>query len=81
MGKHITYSQVKLYSHQSQQEVDLMSVLHPYDKQYYLFILRALANQKTADDMLALVNKTYQRRYQTSDSLYFTSEVKTVDIP
>lgn len=81
MGKHITYSEVKLYSYRSSKEVDLMSVVQPYDKQYYLFILRALANKETADNMLAFVNKTYQRRFQTNDSLYFTTETKTVGVP
>jgi hypothetical protein len=46
MGKQISYSEVKLFNCQQKMEVNLMSVIQPFDKQFYLFSLRALANEK-----------------------------------
>ncbi len=81
MGKQISYSETKLYSYQQQKEVDLMEVIQPYDKQYYLFSLRALSNEKASQNMLSFINYLYRNKYNTTDSLYVVTQEKTVNIP
>ena len=47
---------VQLYAVESGREIDLMSVLQPYDKQYYLFAMRILADSSRAEPMLRFLN-------------------------
>ncbi|MCG3167484.1 MAG: hypothetical protein POELPBGB_03276 [Bacteroidia bacterium] len=81
MGKQISYYETKLFSRQQKKEVDLMEIIQPYDKQYYLFSLRALSNEKASQNMLSFINHLYQNKYNTTDSLYIISHPKTVIMP
>lgn len=69
---------VRLYSIASGKPVDLMSVIKPYDKQYYLFAMRALANPEQAPKMLVFLNGLYQETHN-SDSLRV--ETESISIP
>ncbi len=81
MGKQISYSEVKLFNCQQKMEVNLMSVIQPFDKQFYLFSLRALANEKTSKNALAIINNLYRQKNNTNDSLCFSVQINTIEMP
>lgn len=76
LGTEFTYSEVRVFSIEKGNEVDLMSVIQPYDKQYYFFLQKAVAHPEVSPRVMILLNKLYQQNCYPGDSLRLS--VKTV---
>lgn len=81
MGASVSYTETQLYNCGSDEKVDLMALIQPFDKQYFLFSQRALANEKAKQSMLIFLDSIYERKYSNEAKICLSVEEKTVTIP
>ncbi len=81
MGKQVSYHEIHFFSLRDKREICLMSLIKPYDKQYYLFSQRDLVNNESSGNAFRYIDKLYRTKCKNEDSLYFSVQLKTVEMP